>query len=73
MKVKLICHTPDPERLVAAAARVCYSADGFEEEMDKLTDERVDKFVHMLTEIGHESPIEHASFTFDLSQNIFIL
>ena len=37
MKVKLICHTPDPERLVAAAARVCYSADGFDEEMDKLT------------------------------------
>ena len=66
MKVKLICHTPDPERLVAAAARVCYSADGFDEEMDKLTPERVDKFVHMLTEIGHESPIEHATFTFDI-------
>lgn len=34
--------------------------------MDKLTDEKTASFVDMLAEIGHESPIEHASFTFGI-------
>jgi thymidylate synthase (FAD) len=32
--------------------------------MDGLTEEKTARFVEMLSEIGHESPIEHASFTF---------
>lgn len=32
--------------------------------MEGLTDEKVANFVDMLSSIGHESPIEHASFTF---------
>ena len=32
--------------------------------MDGLTEEKTAAFVDMLAEIGHESPIEHASFTF---------
>lgn len=66
MKVKLVAHTPDPERLVAAAARVCYSDDDFETGMEKLTPEKVEHFVNMLTDMGHESPIEHCTFTFDI-------
>ena len=31
---------------------------------DGLTEEKTARFVEMLSEIGHESPIEHASFTF---------
>lgn len=27
MRVILLSHTPEPERLVAAAARLCYSSD----------------------------------------------
>ena len=34
--------------------------------MDGLTDEKTAAFVDMLSEIGHESPIEHASFTFGI-------
>jgi len=64
MNVTLISHTPNPEKLIAAAARLCYSDTGAAEIMDNFTDEKVTAFVNMLASIGHESPMEHASFTF---------
>lgn len=64
MNVKLIAHTVLPEKVVAAAARLCYSDTGAMELMDGMTDEKAGSFVEMLATIGHESPIEHASFTF---------
>ena len=62
--VTLLSHTPEPERLVAAAARMCYSAADAATIWDGLTEEKTAGFLDMLTEIGHESPVEHASFTF---------
>ena len=64
MNVTLIQHTPEPEKLVAASAKLCYSEIGCENIMDGLDKEKTDKFVKMLSELGHESPIEHVSFTF---------
>jgi len=64
MKVKLIAHTPMPETVVAAAAKLCYSSVGVEEITENLTEKTTNKFVNMLMDIGHESPIEHVSFTF---------
>ncbi len=64
VKVWLIAHTPTPEKIVAAAAKQCYSASAGEKLLSGMTDEKAKEFVHMLSEIGHESPIEHASFTF---------
>ena len=64
MKVTLITHTPIPEKIVASSAKLCYSAATIDTLMDGLTEERSAAFVDMLSEIGHESPIEHASFTF---------
>ena len=64
MKVSLISYTPNPEKTVAAAAKMCYAAADVDTVMEGLTDEKVANFVDMLAEIGHESPIEHASFTF---------
>lgn len=64
LKVKLIGCTPSPEKLVAAAARFCYSPADTDTIMDGLTEDKIDSFVNMLSDIGHESPIEHASFTF---------
>lgn len=65
-KVTLIAHTPDPERTVAAAAKLCYSSATIEGIREGLTDESVASFVDMLASIGHESPIEHVSFTFGI-------
>lgn len=60
-KVTLISHTPNPEKTVASAAKLCYSSASLGDLMDNLTEEKASDFVQMLAEIGHESPIEHAS------------
>ena len=65
MKVKLIAYTPDPEKVVAAAAKLCYSnADSIDDLMDGLTPENTSKFIRRLVVNHHFSPFEHASFTF---------
>ena len=65
-KVTLIAYAPSPEKTVAAAAKLCYSPVSIDEIRDGLTIEKTNAFVDMLTELGHESPIEHASFTFGI-------
>jgi thymidylate synthase (FAD) len=62
--VRLLTHTPDPERTVAAAARLCYSATGAARLYEDLSVEQVDKLLAHLIESGHESPTEHVTFTF---------
>ncbi len=64
--VTLISHTPNPEQAVAAAAKLCYSPASISDIREGLTEEKTASFVEMLAEIGHESPIEHASFTFGI-------
>lgn len=66
MVVKLIAHTPDPEQTVAVAARLCYSPATIEEVTEKMTPEKTASFVEMLGNLGHDSPVEHASFTFGI-------
>lgn len=63
-KVKLISYTPNPEKVIATAAKLCYSSSDVEHLMEGLTDEKVESFLNMLFNLGHESPIEHATFTF---------
>lgn len=64
MKVELLEYTPNPERVIAAAARLCYSASGVDDIMAKMSPEKTADFIEMLTAMGHESPVEHVSFTF---------
>lgn len=64
MRVKLINYTPEPERTVAAAARLCYSSCGAEKLMEELTDEGIASFLKKLVSLGHFSPLEHVSFSF---------
>ena len=64
MYVKLLSHTPDPEKLVASAAKLCYSACGIDEISDLLDESKTSSFISMLMNLGHESPLEHISFTF---------
>lgn len=61
MKVTLISHTPDCERLIAAAARLCYSNKSVDELFENADPAAM---VKMLISMGHESPLEHCSFTF---------
>ncbi|WP_300346520.1 FAD-dependent thymidylate synthase [Clostridium sp.] len=64
LKVKLLQYTPEPEKTIAAAAKLCYSAVGVDDILENSTDESTDKFLNMLMSYGHMSPIEHVSFTF---------
>lgn len=66
MKVSLLANTPDPERLAATAAKLCYSSSGIDTLRDGLTDEKTESFIDMLVSIGHESVMEHVSFTFGI-------
>ncbi len=66
MKVILLSHTPEPEKVIACAAKLCYSDSGIDTLYDSLTEEKAADFVEMLAGMGHESPIEHVSFTFGI-------
>ena len=64
LSVKLINCSQNPEKIIAAAAKLCYSPSGTQDVLDGLTAEKTEKFIDMLASLGHESPIEHASYTF---------
>jgi thymidylate synthase (FAD) len=66
VKVLLINYTPNPEQLVTAAARLCYSSAQVEEILKDSGPEQVEGFLHKLVKMGHLSPVEHVSFTFAL-------
>ena len=66
MTVRLIAHTPEPEKVVAAAAKLCYSDAHITDLLDGLTEEKTAKFLTMLSDLGHARPMEHASFTFGI-------
>ena len=64
MKVKIIAYTPNPEEVIASAAKLCYSKVGVDDIQKNLTEDGIEKFVSMLSTIGHHSPLEHCTFTF---------
>lgn len=66
MEVTLLYHTPDPERAVATAARLCYAPVGGKELMEGLTEERIHKVLGTIMSSGHFSTLEHASYTFSV-------
>lgn len=66
MKVSLISHTPEPEKLIATAAKLCYSDSDIDSLREGLTEEKIAGFIDMLVSIGHESVLEHVYFTFGI-------
>ena len=66
LKVILLAHTPDQEKVVATAAKLCYSSSDISSLIDGLTEEKTAGFIEMLASIGHESVMEHTSFTFGI-------
>lgn len=66
MNVILLAHTPEPEKIAASAAKLCYSSSDILSIKDGLTDEKTESFIDMLVSVGHESVMEHVSFTFGI-------
>ncbi len=64
MFVELINYTPEPERSIAVAGRLCYAPIGASELKKNLTDGEVKRLVSLFIKSGHWSAVEHAVFTF---------
>lgn len=62
--IQLITCTPEADRLVAAAARLCYSPGSASDLASELKAEEADRLLKHLSRSGHLSPFEHASFVF---------
>ena len=65
--VKLLKHTPEPDKTCAAAALGCYSEKASMDIISELSEERIKKVLRKTVGSGHHSVIEHASFTFSVS------
>ena len=50
MNVTLLAYTPQPEKTVACAAKLCYSGSSVDQLYDGLTQEKAEDFVEMLAE-----------------------
>lgn len=67
MKVTLLAHTPEPERLVVAAALLCYQKGSPEEAWRKAGREKLrNRLFEELIRQGHGSTLEHPHFTFGI-------
>ncbi len=66
MNVELLQYNPDCEKIVAAAAKLCYSSSEIDGILNGLDHEKTVNFIDRLMSLGHESPIEHITFTFGI-------
>jgi thymidylate synthase (FAD) len=66
MNVKLIGFTPHPEKLPAMAASLTHSKTK-PEELEKRSEKELRGVLEQVMKLGHTSVIEHASFTFAIS------
>ena len=68
MNVVILSHTKDIESLIAAAARTCYSPKTTEDIYKTMNADpnKNLEFIQRLRDMGHESPLEHVSFTFGI-------
>lgn len=65
LKVELLKHTEDPEDIIAMGAKLCYS-DAEIADLKGIPADKKAPYIGRLVDMGHLSPIEHASFTFGI-------
>jgi thymidylate synthase (FAD) len=65
MRVQLLTHTPNPEQVVAAAARLCYSDASIAQLLERAP-EQAPRLLRKVLDMGHLSVLEHAAFTFGI-------
>ena len=66
LKVALIRHTLSPEEVVALGARLCYSKARVDDLLERVSAKDQTDFIHKIMGMGHDSVLEHASFTFGI-------
>jgi thymidylate synthase (FAD) len=66
MKIKLISHPIDPDKICASAALSCYSDQPSHVLHERMSDDGARKAISKIVGMGHLSVIEHANFTFSV-------
>jgi len=64
VNVLLLSCTPDPERMVALAARLCYSPAGIHELREDVSRKDARRLVRRVLSMGHASVLEHVTLTY---------
>ena len=64
LHVALVRHTLSPEEIVALGARLCYSRATIDDLNQRVSAKDQSDFVQKIMGMGHDSVLEHASFTF---------
>lgn len=64
LHVELLRHTLDIEQLVALGAKLCYSSADVNTLKQRIEKADQEAFIKKLMDMGHQSVMEHASFTF---------
>ena len=64
LHVALLRHTLSPEEVVALGARLCYSRATVDDLTRRVSSRDQTDFVGRIMAMGHDSVLEHASFTF---------
>lgn len=64
LKVKLLSYSRNPQKIIAAAIRQCYSAGGAADLTKEISLQKQKELIKMVLASGHTSTLEHASFTF---------
>ena len=66
LKVELIRHTLNPEETIALGAKLCYSKATIGDLKEKTEAKDQSTYIEKLLGMGHESVLEHATFTFGI-------
>ncbi len=64
--VRLLRFTPEPEKTIAFAAKLCYTASDIDGLEEKVSGQNHKKFIEKILKLGHLSVLEHVSFTFGI-------
>ncbi len=65
LNVSLLTRTPDALKLIYAASRQCYSSEFAGDIFDgDKSEDKMTSFIERIVASGHESPLEHVSFSF---------
>ena len=63
-RVELVRHTADGEALMALAAKLCYAGGDLASLQERIQKNDQRAYIRKLLQMGHESVMEHISFTF---------
>ena len=66
LKVILLRHTLSPEETIALSAKLCYSKSTIEDLKEKISQKDQSAFIEKLMGMGHESVLEHVTFSFGI-------